>query len=136
VKKEETLESLLDFRKLKKIGQLECEVLPCIVQDVKSGEVINLAYVNEEALLYTLKEKVAAFWSTSRDELWIKGKTSGDFLDIVEVRVNCEQNSLLYLVNVRTGASCHTGRFGCYYRKMSSDTKLEFTENSDKKAEA
>jgi phosphoribosyl-AMP cyclohydrolase len=70
-------------------------------------------------------------WSTSRDELWHKGATSGDVLDLVEVRVNCEQNSLLYRVVPRTGGACHTigadgrARPVCYYRRVVSEDSLE-----------
>jgi phosphoribosyl-AMP cyclohydrolase len=75
---------------------------------------------------------MATFWSTSRNELWIKGKTSGDFLEIVEIRVNCEQNSILYLVTPKGKGACHTkdstgqARTGCYYRKMSGEGSLDF----------
>lgn len=123
-KKEETLSNLLDFTKLKKIGALECEVIPCAVQDAENNEIINIAYVNQQALKYTLEHKVAAFWSTSRNELWVKGATSGDYLDLVDVRINCEQNSLVYRVKLREKASCHTGRHGCYYRKVESMDEL------------
>ena len=70
-------------------------------------------------------------WSTSRDELWHKGATSGDTLDLVEVRVNCEQNSLLYRVRPTTGGACHTtgpdgrARPGCYYRRLTGSHTLE-----------
>jgi phosphoribosyl-AMP cyclohydrolase len=71
-------------------------------------------------------------WSTSRNELWHKGATSGDTLDLVEVRVNCEQNSLLYRVRPSTGGACHTkdadgkARPACYYRRVSGPDSLEF----------
>ena len=70
-------------------------------------------------------------WSTSRNELWHKGATSGDTLDLVEVRVNCEQNSLLYRVRPTTGGACHTtgpdgrARPGCYYRRLTGPHTLE-----------
>ncbi|MBN1399554.1 MAG: phosphoribosyl-AMP cyclohydrolase, partial [Anaerolineae bacterium] len=74
---------------------------------------------------------VAAFWSTSRNELWVKGATSGDTLQVVEVRVNCEQNSLLYIVRPLGAGACHTKtldghtRMSCYYRRIV-DGRLEF----------
>ena len=86
------------------------------------------------ALRYTLEHGVATFWSTSRNELWVKGATSGDTLQIVEVRVNCEQNSLLYLVRPLGKGACHTKdaagntRECCYYRRIAGD-HLERTEN-------
>ncbi|OGG93255.1 MAG: phosphoribosyl-AMP cyclohydrolase [Candidatus Lambdaproteobacteria bacterium RIFOXYD2_FULL_50_16] len=121
----------LDFGKLKKVARCGEEVLPVVAQEVGTGEVLILGYANRQALDYTLKNRVACFWSTSRNELWIKGATSGEFLDLVEVRVNCEQNSLLYLVKVRNVGACHTKnqknepRMGCYYRKIGDQGRLE-----------
>ncbi|MBF0122965.1 MAG: phosphoribosyl-AMP cyclohydrolase [Candidatus Omnitrophica bacterium] len=127
---EDGAQVLIDFEKLRKVAQSPDPVVPVIVQDAKTKEVLILAYANEKALRHTVESGLATFWSTSRNELWIKGKTSGDELKIVEVRVNCEQNSLLYLVQMVGRGSCHvkdaTGqtRFGCYYRRMK-DGKLE-----------
>ena len=96
-------------------------------------EVLIIAYGNRVALDYALANKVATFWSTSRNELWIKGATSGDTLDLLEIRVNCEQNSLLYLVRPRGQGACHTknnrglSRKSCYYRRIKSGS-LEFIE--------
>ena len=76
---------------------------------------------------YTRREGVAAFWSTSRNELWVKGATSGNVLELVEIRVNCEQNSLLYRVRLKGEGACHTldadgrARLGCYYRRLVGD---------------
>ena len=122
----------LDFGKLKKVAAGGQPLVPVAVQDAASGEVLIVAYANREALEYTLQNRVAAFWSTSRNELWIKGATSGDFLDLVEVRVNCEQNSLLYRVRMRGQGCCHTRdqdnqpRPGCFYRRLDADGRLEF----------
>jgi phosphoribosyl-AMP cyclohydrolase len=121
----------LDFTKLQKIARTESLVVPVVVQDAESKEVLVVAYANELALQTTLKTGIATFWSTSRNELWIKGKTSGDTLKVEEVRVNCEQNSLLYLVRMMGGGVCHTRdatgqtRQTCYYRVLKNG-KLEF----------
>jgi len=128
---EEGKKLLLDFEKLKKVANCGAEVLPVGVQDAKTGELLIIAYANKEAFDHTLKTGNATFWSTSRNELWEKGATSGDTLKIVEVRVNCEQNSLLYLVEPQGKGSCHTKtpegktRSGCYYRKIENG-KLVF----------
>ena len=128
---EEGAEILLDFEKLQKAVQCGEPIIPVAVQDVESKEILVVASVNEAALEYTLKHRIAAFWSTSRNELWIKGATSGDKLELVDVLVNCEQNSLVYLVKLLGKGSCHTRgadgevRFGCYYRKIKG-RKLEF----------
>ncbi|MFT5087456.1 MAG: phosphoribosyl-AMP cyclohydrolase [Candidatus Latescibacterota bacterium] len=129
---EEGTELVLDFDKLKKVAACGEAIVPVAVQDADSGEVLIVAYVNAQALAYTQANGVAAFWSTSRNELWVKGATSGDFLDLVEVRVNCEQNSLLYRVRPRGEGACHTkesekARSGCYYRRLAGGA-LEFVE--------
>jgi phosphoribosyl-AMP cyclohydrolase len=127
---EEGHDLLLDFEKLRKVARSKEPVVPVAVQDADTKEVLIVAYANQTALDYSLKHRVAAFWSTSRDELWVKGDTSGDTLELVEVRVNCEQNSLLYLVRPLGQGACHTkgadgkARPSCYYRRLN-DGKLE-----------
>lgn len=122
----------LDFSKLRKIGGTGQDVVPVVLQHADDGSVLYLAYANEIALRETLSSGKAVLWSTSRNELWRKGETSGDVLDLVEVRTNCEQNSLLYLVRPRGGV-CHTvdadgsTRDTCYYRRLdASGESLEF----------
>ena len=125
---------LLDFDKLSKVAQTGASVLPVVVQDADSGEVLILAYANRLALQHTVDTGTATFWSTSRDELWVKGATSGDTLPVVEIRVNCEQNSLLYLVRPLGEGACHTkdsrgkARRSCYYRRLR-DGRLELVDH-------
>ena len=129
-KLEEGSDCTLDFAKLAKVAGTGEPVLPVVVQDYDTREVLILAYANEAALQHTLENGVATFWSTSRNELWIKGATSGDTLELVEVRVNCDQNSLLYMVRPLGQGACHTrgsdGKYrpSCYYRRMAAG-KLE-----------
>ncbi len=124
----------LDFTKLKKVADCGEEVMPAVAQDIDSGEVLIVGYVNELALQTAFQEGMATFWSTSRNELWVKGKTSGDFLEIIEVCVNCEQNSLLYRVRPKGKGACHTkgadgqARAGCYYRVLREDGTLAFRD--------
>ena len=124
----------LDFGKLAKVAAIGRDVVPVVVQHADTGDVLTLAYVNREALERTLRDRVAVFWSTSRNELWIKGATSGDWLDLDDVRVNCEQNALLYRVRPRKEGVCHTkGANGktrptCFYRKVEKDGSLGFVE--------
>jgi len=124
----------IDFHKLRKVGETGAEVVPVVVQDANTLEVLVVAYANDQALKYSLDHKIATFWSTSRNELWIKGATSGDKLELVEARVNCEQNSLLYLVRPLGEGVCHTkgadgrARTSCYYRRIQDDG-LEFVES-------
>ena len=128
---EESSELLLDFFKLQKLQPAAAEgLVPVVVQNADTGEVLILAYANHEALQQSLERGIAVFYSTSRKELWIKGATSGDYLDLVEVRINCEQNSLLFLVRPRAGGVCHTRqtsgktRQSCYYRLLAKSGKL------------
>ena len=131
---EEGLAEKLDFEKLEKVAATGQKLLPVIVQHADTGAVLTLAYANRIALEKTLADKIAVFWSSSRNELWIKGATSGDFLDLVEVRVNCEQNSLLYIVRPRNDGICHTKgadgrtRGTCYYRKLTAPGSLDWAE--------
>ena len=124
---EEGTEIQLDFRKLTKVAETGQAVLPVVLQDVDSNEVLFVGYANEQALEETRRTGKAVLWSTSRDELWRKGATSGDELELVDVRVNCEQNSLLYRVRLTAAGACHTEgsdgqkRRSCYYRRMSDD---------------
>jgi phosphoribosyl-AMP cyclohydrolase len=121
---------LLDFKKLDRVAG----VVPCAVQDVDTGEVVLVAYVNELALRHTVERRLATFWSTSRDELWVKGATSGETFEVVEIRVNCEQNSLLYMVRPRRAGICHSrSRDGvprnCFYRRVEFDSmRLELLD--------
>jgi phosphoribosyl-AMP cyclohydrolase len=123
----------LDFQKLAKVAAAGCHVVPAVVQDADTREVLLVGFVNQAALEAAFAEGKAAFWSTSRNELWVKGKTSGDFLELVEVRVNCEQNSLLYLVRPTGTGACHTkgpdgkARPTCYYRRVHPDGRLTGT---------
>ena len=124
----------LDFKKLKKVANCGEDIIPAVAQDANTGEVLIVGYANETALNTARKEKMATFWSTSRNELWIKGKTSGDYLEIVEICVNCEQNSILYRVIPKGKGACHTkdkngrARTGCYYRALTDKGTLEFKE--------
>ncbi len=116
----------LDWSKLEQVAAVG-GVVPCAVQDAESGEVILVAYVNQQALQFAVETRSAVFWSTPRNELWEKGKTSGEMFDLLEVRVNCEQNSLLYRVRPRRGGICHTKNAAgearnCYYRRLDFTT--------------
>jgi phosphoribosyl-AMP cyclohydrolase len=118
---EESAVLTLDFNKLDSAAGTH--VIPCAVQDADTGEVILIAYVSQEALRHTIRHGSATFWSTSRNELWVKGGTSGHTFEIVEILVNCEQNSLVYRVRSRRGGICHTSdRSGnprnCFYRRL------------------
>lgn len=92
-------------------------LLPAVVQDAESGEVLMLAWMNEEAWQRTLATGEAHFWSRSRRELWHKGATSGHVQRVVAVRLDCDSDAILLLVEQAGGAACHTGRRSCFFRE-------------------
>jgi phosphoribosyl-AMP cyclohydrolase len=121
----------LDFSKIAKIAATSPDVIPVAVQHADTNEVILVAYTNAYALETSIKKRTLVLWSTSRNELWEKGATSGESFELLDIRVNCEQNSLLYVVRPRRGNICHTKNQAgeprnCYYRRLSFETgKLE-----------
>jgi len=90
-------------------------LIPAIVQDADTLEVLMLAYMNAESLQLTIETGETWFWSRSRRELWHKGATSGNIQSVVEIRVDCDEDTLLILVHP-AGAACHTGNRSCFYR--------------------
>lgn len=122
----------LDFDKLGKVGRDGHQVVPVVLQDADSLEVLFVGYANAEAFSQTIERGSAVLYSTSRNEIWHKGATSGDTLTLVDIRVNCEQNSLLYLVRPDGAGVCHTKddegttRPTCYYRTFTTSSSLEF----------
>jgi len=129
---EEGLEVQLDFDKVAKIGRAGHQVVPVVLQDADSGDVLFIGYANEEAFNETLARRSAVLYSTSRNQIWHKGATSGDVLELVDVSVNCEQNSLLYRVRKAGSGVCHTKdasdqtRQTCYYRTVTDPDSLSF----------
>lgn len=124
---EEGSDLQLDFSKLSKVADTQAQVVPVVLQNARTLEVLYIGYANQLALDATIEEKRAVLWSTSRNELWRKGETSGDILKLVSVHVNCEQNSLLYFVEPVGRGVCHTkdvdgvARSTCYYRRIDND---------------
>ena len=94
---------------------MSVELLPCIVQDARTGEVLTLAYMNEEALERTRSTGEMWFWSRSRQELWHKGETSGNVQKLKELRLDCDEDALLALVEP-AGPACHTGERTCFHK--------------------
>ena len=90
-------------------------LIAAIAQDAGTGEVLMLAWMNADALAATIETGRATYWSRSRQTLWVKGETSGHVQQVVELRVDCDQDAVLLKVN-QTGGACHTGRASCFYR--------------------
>jgi phosphoribosyl-AMP cyclohydrolase / phosphoribosyl-ATP pyrophosphohydrolase len=92
-------------------------LIPVITQDAKTKAVLMQAFANKEAVELTLKTKKATYWSRSRNEIWVKGETSGNTQKIISVSTDCDYDSLLYVVE-QTGPACHTGEYSCFYNKL------------------
>ncbi|MGB0744452.1 MAG: phosphoribosyl-AMP cyclohydrolase [Opitutales bacterium] len=127
----------LDFTMLRKVAKCETEVLPVIIQDARSKEVLALGYANQLALDTALMTGMATFWNTSNDELWIMGKISGDYLQLKEVRVNRQQNTILYRVGpAENGSSAKSkaslARKGSFSRRVSLNGSLVFVRGKSR----
>ena len=108
----------LDF---KKMGGL----IPAIVQEHETGEVLMLAFMNEEAWAHTLSSGKATFYSRTRNTLWTKGLTSGNVQLVKEVRIDCDDDTVVLKVEQIGGAACHTGHRSCFYKRVKEDRTIE-----------
>lgn len=95
-------------------------LLPAMAVDAETGAPLMLAYMNEKSLKLTLELGQAVYWSRSRNELWHKGATSGEFQEIIEIRTDCDQDALVLRVKQRGGGCCHTKRATCFYRVVKT----------------
>ena len=118
------MEANFDLTKLKFD---EKGLIPAIVQDAVSGQVLTLAYMNEESLKISLEKELTCFWSRSRGELWLKGETSGNYQHIVSITADCDYDALVVKVEP-DGPACHLGTVSCFTNGLAdSDTRREFT---------
>ncbi len=95
-------------------------LIPAIVQDAGTNEILMLGYMDERSLGMTLEKRLVTFWSRSRLEYWTKGETSGNVLELVEIRKDCDLDALLVRARPH-GPTCHTGRRSCFYRELGED---------------
>jgi phosphoribosyl-AMP cyclohydrolase len=102
-------------------------LIPAIAQDIQTGEILMLAWMNEDALHLTLKTGQAHYWSRSRQEIWHKGATSGSIQYVKEIWVDCDQDALILRVTPEGAGACHTGRPTCFYRRidMNNPARLQ-----------
>lgn len=109
-------------------------LIPCITCDHVTNEVLMFAFMNAESLAHTIATKKATYWSRSRNKLWVKGEESGNTMQVKSLRVDCDQDVILLLVESVGGAACHNGYKSCFYRSLSANAaaadpasmKLEF----------
>ncbi|MDQ7040884.1 MAG: phosphoribosyl-AMP cyclohydrolase [Rhodothermus sp.] len=114
------VQALLEVVKFNEQG-----LIPAIAQDVETGEILMVAYMNEATLRQTLESGLMTYWSRSRQEVWVKGATSGHTQEVQEVRVDCDGDVLLFKVKQNGGAACHTGHRSCFYRKLENGQLVE-----------
>jgi len=100
-------------------------LVPAIVQDYETGEVLMLAFMNQEAWEITLATGKATYYSRSRQKLWVKGETSGNFQLVKEIMVDCDEDTVLLKIEQKGGAACHTGYQSCFYRKVENDGSVK-----------
>ena len=102
-------------------------LVPAIVQDIDTGEVLMMGWMNDVALRQTLRTRLATFYSRSRDKMWVKGESSGHTQEVVDLRVDCDQDTLLLRCRSR-GPCCHVGYTSCFYRSVEDDRHLRFAD--------
>lgn len=102
-------------------------LIPVIAQDVNSGEVLMMAWANAEALDRTLATKRMTYWSRSRQAFWVKGETSGNAQKVVDLRIDCDRDCVLAVVD-QTGPACHTNRRSCFYTSVIDGTEVELMQ--------
>ena len=96
-------------------------LVPAIVQDATTGEVLMLAFMNELSWQKTLETGKATYWSRTRQKLWVKGETSGNVQTVKEIRIDCDDDTVLLKVEQVGGAACHTGHQSCFYKKVENN---------------
>ena len=99
-------------------------LIPAIAQDATTGEVLMMAWMNVDAVKKTLETRRVTYWSRSRQSFWIKGETSGHTQELVDLRLDCDRDCLLAVVN-QVGAACHTGRRNCFYTSVLDGIEVE-----------
>lgn len=97
-------------------------LIPTIIQDVKSGAVLMLGYTNNRSLYLTRKTGFVHFWSRSREKIWLKGETSGNYLSVESIIADCDDDAILIQVSLHGSCVCHTGEFSCFFRKVKGET--------------
>ncbi|SDW84760.1 phosphoribosyl-AMP cyclohydrolase [Tritonibacter mobilis] len=102
----------------------EAGLVPCIAQDVESGEILMMAWMNAESVAKTLETGRVTYWSRSRQSFWIKGESSGHVQELVELRIDCDRDALLAMVR-QTGPACHTNRRSCFYTAVRDGDEVE-----------
>ena len=113
------------FAWIDKISFDENGLIPAIAQDYKTGKVLMLAWMNKESLMETINKQKAVYFSRSRSKLWMKGEASGHFQTLCELRLDCDNDTILLKVKQEKGVACHTGRESCFFQILNDDKWIE-----------
>ena len=106
------------------------KVITAVAQDVETNEILMLANMNKEALAKTIETGKAHYWSTSRNQLWLKGESSGHFQDVKEILVDCDMDAIVLKIT-QTGAACHEGYKSCFFRRLNTDNEIDIDDLKD-----
>lgn len=100
-------------------------LVTAIAQDFRTNEILMVAYMNADTLRQTLETETMTYWSRSRQKVWVKGETSGNTQEVKEVRIDCDGDAILFKVEQKGGAACHTGHRSCFFRTLEGDHLVE-----------
>ena len=106
------------------------KVITAVAQDAETNEILMLANMNREALIKTIETGKAHYWSTSRNQLWLKGESSGHFQEVHEILVDCDMDAIILKIS-QTGAACHEGYKSCFFRKLNTDNNINIDDLKD-----
>ena len=110
------------------------KVITAVAQDAQTNEILMLANMNKEALVKTIETGKAHYWSTSRNQLWLKGESSGHFQEVHEILVDCDMDAIILKIS-QTGAACHEGYKSCFFRKLNTQNKINIDDMNDEDVE-
>lgn len=110
------------------------KVITAVAQDAETNEILMLANMNREALIKTIETGKAHYWSTSRNQLWLKGESSGHFQEVHEILVDCDMDAIILKIS-QTGAACHEGYKSCFFRKLNTENKINIDDMSEEDVE-
>ncbi len=110
------------------------KVITAVAQDAETNEILMLANMNREALIKTIETGKAHYWSTSRNQLWLKGESSGHFQEVKEILVDCDMDAIVLKIT-QTGAACHEGYKSCFFRRLNTDGEIDIDDLKEKDTE-
>lgn len=110
----------MDYAFLDELKYDDNGLIPCVAQDVDSGEVVMVAYMNKDSLKDTIEKGLASYWSRSRQKYWVKGESSGHTQEVIEIRTDCDKDTIVLRCKQNV-AACHKGYFSCFFRKLDTE---------------